>query len=524
MIKSDYLIIGSGIAGLSLALKASKKGNVALITKRKLFDSATGKAQGGVACVTDKSDSFEQHIEDTIVAGAGLCNEKMVKRMVMEGPERIQELIGLGVKFTRKSYSDSEFELGLEGGHSKRRILHAGDITGNEIERALIENILKHQNIIVYEEHTAMDLIIDDKGICRGAFVFRNERNDVEVFEAKVIVLACGGAGKSYLYTSNPDVATGDGIAMAYRAGADIANMEFVQFHPTCLYNPIAKSFLISEAVRGEGGILRLQNGETFMEKYHLLKELAPRDIVARAIDSELKTRGENFVYLDITEKERDFLVKRFPNIYATCLEYGIDISKDMIPVVPAAHYFCGGVLVDEYARTSIENLYAIGETACSGVHGANRLASNSLLEGMVYAHRVYEDSQSLLGKKYSDISSVQLNNKQTSSTESTVFVQDWEEVRRLTWNYLGISRSDERLAKAEKRIEIIKDEIEDYFWSLPFTVDRIEVRNIADIAEMIVRSAMLRKESRGLHYNTDYPFILPEAKDTVIKIKPVKK
>lgn len=524
MIRADYLIIGSGIAGLSLALKASEKGNVALITKRKLFDSATGKAQGGVACVTDKSDSFEQHIEDTVIAGAGLCNKKMVAKMVTEGPDRINELIKLGVKFSKKSYSDSEFELGLEGGHSKRRVLHAGDITGNEIERVLIENIQKHQNIIVYEEHTAIDLILDDKDICRGAFVFKNERNDVEIFEAKVTVIACGGAGKSYLYTSNPDIATGDGIAMAYRAGANIANMEFVQFHPTCLYNPVAKSFLISEAVRGEGGILRLQNGETFMEKYHPLKELAPRDIVARAIDSELKARGENFVYLDITAKERDFLVKRFPNIYANCLEYGIDISKDMIPVVPAAHYFCGGVEIDEHGRTNIKNLYAIGESSCSGVHGANRLASNSLLEGIVYAHRVYEDSQNLLGKKYSDISSKQINNTQSTSAESTVFVQDWDEVRRLTWNYLGISRSDERLLKAEKRIDILKSEIDDYFWNSPFTVDRIEVRNIATIAEMLVRSAMLRKESRGLHYNTDYPFTLPEAKDTVINIKPAKK
>ncbi len=520
MIKTDYLIIGSGIAGLSLALKASENGNVALITKRKLFDSATGKAQGGIACVTDKSDSFEQHIEDTIVAGAGLCNKKMVEKMVVEGPDRIKELIGLGVKFTKKNYSDSEFELGLEGGHSKRRILHAGDMTGNEIERVLIENIIKHPKIEVYEEHTAIDLIVDDKKTCRGAYVFKNEKSEVEVFEAKITVLACGGAGKAYLYTSNPDVATGDGIAMAYRAGADISNMEFVQFHPTCLYNPVAKSFLISEAVRGEGGILRLQNGETFMEKYHRLKELAPRDIVARAIDSELKASGDNFVYLDITAKDRDFLVKRFPNIYSTCLEYGIDISKDMIPVVPAAHYFCGGVTIDEYGKTTVKNLYAIGETSCSGVHGANRLASNSLLEGIVYAHRVFEDSVKNLNKKQAEFNVQPLNNSHSLSSESTVFVQDWEEIRRLCWNYIGISRSDERLSKAEKRINIVKEEVEQYFWSSPFTVDRIEVRNIVSIAEMIVRSSMHRKESRGLHYNTDYPFTLQEAKDTVINIQ----
>ena len=523
MIKTDYLIIGSGIAGLSLALQSCQSGNVALITKRKLFDSATGKAQGGVACVTDKSDTFEQHIQDTVVAGAGLCNKKIVEDVVKEGPGRIQELIKMGARFSKKNYSDSEFELGLEGGHSKRRILHAGDSTGNEIEKVLIDNISKCANIIVYEEHTAIDLIIDDKGMCRGAYVFQNEKNEVEIFEAKVTVLACGGAGKAYLYTSNPDIATGDGIAMAYRAGADIANMEFVQFHPTCLYNSEAKSFLISEAVRGEGGILRLKNGEAFMEKYHPLKELAPRDIVARAIDSELKTSGENFVYLDITARDRDYLIKRFPNIYATCLGYGIDISKDMIPVVPAAHYFCGGVAVDENGKSSVKNLYAIGENSCSGLHGANRLASNSLLEALVFAHRVYNDSLSLINKKYPEVNIKQLNNSQSQPSESTVFVQDWEEIRRLNWNYLGISRSDERLSKAEKRINLLEEEIDQYFWSSPFTVDRIEVRNIAFISEMIVCSAMLRKESRGLHFNTDYPFTLPEAKDTIINIKSSK-
>ena len=518
MIKADYLIIGSGIAGLSLALKAADKGNVALITKRRIFDSNTGKAQGGVACVTDKHDSFEQHIEDTIVAGAGLCNRKMVEKMVKEAPARINEIIKMGVKFTKKNYSDSEFELGLEGGHSKRRILHAGDMTGNEIERALIENINKHRSIVIYEEHTAVDLIIDDKNACRGAYVLKNETNEIEVFEAKITVLACGGAGKSYLYTSNPDIATGDGIAMAYRAGADIANMEFVQFHPTCLYNPDAKSFLISEAVRGEGGILRLKNGEPFMEKYHPSKELAPRDVVARAIDNELKARGDNFVYLDITFKGRDFLVRRFPNIYAMCLGYGIDISKDMIPVVPAAHFFCGGAAIDEHGRTNIKNLYAIGETACSGVHGANRLASNSLLEGLVYAHRVFEDSRQALGKKFQSYeASDRFKNMHAQHNESTVFVQDWSEVRRLTWNYLGISRSNERILKAEKRINMLKEEIDQQFLNSPITVDRIEVRNISAVAEMIARSAMLRKESRGSHYNTDYPFTLPEAKDTII-------
>jgi L-aspartate oxidase len=519
MIKSDYLIIGSGIAGLSLAIKASQNGDVALITKSKLFESATAKAQGGIACVTDKSDSFERHIKDTLVSGAGLCRQKTVETIVREAPERIKELIKLGVKFTKKDYSDSEFELGLEGGHSKRRILHAGDMTGNEIEKVLVENILKTKNIFVYEEHTALDLIIDGEGVCLGAYVLENSSGKIEIFEAKAVALAAGGASKSYIYTSNPDIATGDGMAMAYRAGAEIANMEFVQFHPTCLYNPVAKSFLISEAVRGEGGILKLQNGQAFMEKYHPLKELAPRDIVARAIDKELKTRGDSCVYLDITSKSRDFLVRRFPNIYAKCLEFGMDISKDMIPVTPAAHYFCGGVLVDDNGESTIKNLYAVGETACTGLHGANRLASNSLLEGIVYAHRVAEDSKKLLNRSLPGAIPKPLSNIKNPPSESTVFVQQWQEIRRLTWNYLGISRSNERLHKAQKRIDIIKEEILETFWLSPITVERIELRNIAFIAEMIVRCAMLRKESRGLHYNTDYPFALEEAKDTIITI-----
>ncbi|MDR3275540.1 MAG: L-aspartate oxidase [Endomicrobium sp.] len=519
MIKSDYLIVGSGIAGLSLALKASNSGSVSLITKRKLSDSNTNKAQGGVACVTEKFDSIEQHICDTIISGAGLCNKSAVEMMVQEAPARIQELIKLGVKFTKKDYSDSEFELGLEGGHSNRRILHAGDITGNEIEKVLIENI-KKSNVIVYEEHTSVDLILDNINRCRGAYVLKNKSGAGEVFESKVTVLACGGAGKTYLYTSNPDVATGDGIAMAYRAGADIANMEFVQFHPTCLYNDRVKSFLISEAVRGEGGVLRLQNGQTFMSKYHLAKELAPRDVVARAIDEELKASGENFVYLDITEKGKDFLVKRFPNIYAVCLEFGIDMSKDMIPVVPAAHFFCGGVAIDENGRTSIKNLYAAGETACSGVHGANRLASNSLLEGIVYAERVYKDSLQFLKEEYSQTSTIQsIAQRKSLVDEIYVFVHKWEEIRRLTWNYLGISRSNEILLKAQKKIGILKKEIECYFNKTPFERDIIELRNIVFIAEMIVHSAINRKESRGLHFNIDYPFMLTDAKDTVINI-----
>ncbi|BAG13682.1 L-aspartate oxidase [Candidatus Endomicrobiellum trichonymphae] len=520
MISSDYLVIGSGIAGLSLALKASKNGSVSLITKKKLFDSATGKAQGGIACVMDESDSFEAHVRDTIVSGAGLCNEKMVEKMVVEGPERIRELIVLGVEFTKKKDSDSKFELALEGGHGKRRILHAGDITGNEIERVLIRNIEKHKNITVYEYHTAIDLILNKDRICRGVYVFDSENNNTEIFEAKVTALTCGGAGKTYLYTSNPDVATGDAVAMAYRAGADIANMEFVQFHPTCLHSSDARSFLISEAVRGEGAVLKLKDGGSFVEKYNPQKELASRDVVARAIDCELKSSGEKFVYLDITAKSKDFLMKRFPNIYAKCLEYGIDISRDMIPVVPAAHFFCGGVVIDENGRSSIKNLYAAGETACSGVHGANRLASNSLLEGVVYADRIYKDSLQFLRKEYSKIDGKPIGNIKSSLNKSAVFVQKKEEVRRLTWDYLGISRSNEGLLKAQEKIDVLKVEIEQCFKKAPFTIDGIEVRNMMFIAEMIARSAIQRKESRGLHFNTDYLFLLPDVKDTVINIR----
>ena len=519
MIKSDYLVIGSGIAGLSFALKAAKYGTVSLITKRKLFDSSTGRAQGGVACVTDKMDTFEEHVRDTLASGAGLCNKEMVEKMVKEAPSRIKELMNIGVKFTKKDEFSFEFDLGLEGGHSKRRVLHAGDVTGAEIEKVLISNVCKFENITVYEEHTAVDLILDDNNFCSGAHVLNNENNEVEVFQAKVVVLACGGSGKTYLYTSNPDVATGDGIAMAYRAGADIANMEFVQFHPTCLYNSEAKSFLISEAVRGEGAILRLKNGEQFMDKYSPQKELAPRDIVSRAIDTELKARRENFVYLDIPSKSRDFLVRRFPNIYAKCLEYGIDMAKDMIPVIPAAHFFCGGINIDEHGRTSIENLYAIGETACSGIHGANRLASNSLLEGIVYADRAYKDSLKLLNREHSKINdgANKLNNSKKPS--QIVFMQEWEEIRRLAWTYLGIYRSNEKLLKAKKRIDILKNEIDKYFADAPVSVDSIELRNIACVAELILRSAMLRKESRGLHFNVDYPFMLSEAYNTILNI-----
>ncbi|MDR1417764.1 MAG: L-aspartate oxidase [Endomicrobium sp.] len=519
MIKSDYLIIGSGIAGLKLALKVAQTATVSLITKKKLSDSCTQKAQGGIACVIDKSDTFQEHIQDTLTSGAGLCNKDMVTKMVNEAPDRLNELIKLGVNFTKKENNQEEFDLGLEGGHSKRRILHTRDLTGKEIENCLITNILKNKNITIFENHTAIDLIINKDNICLGAYVFANKQNSIETFQAKITALACGGAGKTYLYTSNPDISTGDGIAMAYRVGADIANMEFVQFHPTCLYRENTNFFLISEAVRGEGAILRLKDGSQFMHKYSQKKELAPRDIVARAIDNELKTRKENYVYLDITSKNKNFLIKRFPNIYTKCLEYGIDMEKDMIPVTPAAHFFCGGVKIDVNGRTNIKNLYALGETACSGIHGANRLASNSLLEAIVYADRVYKDSLKFLNKKHYDLPSFSCQYK-ISKESSFIHMQECEEVRHISWNYLNISRSNENLIKAKKKINTLTNKVNTLFENSPITIENIELRNITCIADLIVNSAIQRKESRGLHYNINYPTMLPVAKDTIINIK----
>jgi L-aspartate oxidase len=520
VIKSNYLIIGTGIAGLSLALKASANGSVALVTKRRIFDSSTGKAQGGICCVMDKSDSFESHVQDTLVSGAGLCDSKMVEKMVLEAPNRIKELINLGVKFTRKTNFSSEFDLGLEGGHTKRRILHANDMTGKEIEEVLIKNVKKNSNITVYEECMAIDLILDDNNVCRGAYVFNNKTKSLVIFEATIIVMATGGAGKVYLYTSNPDIATGDGIAMAYRAGANIANMEFVQFHPTCLYNVDAKSFLISEAVRGEGAILKLKNGQQFMEKYDTKKELASRDIVVRAIDTEMKKNGDDCVYLDIRARGRDFIVSRFPNIYSKCLDYGIDIVNNMIPVVPSAHFFCGGIAIDENGRTSVKNLYAIGEAACSGIHGANRLASNSLLEGVVYADRAYKDSLQFTNQKLSSFKLKFLKNvEKNNQSNHPEFMEKWNEIRNLTWNYVGIVRSNRKLLEAREKVKILKKEINDYYDNVLLNVDIIELRNIVCVAEMIIRSALLRKESRGLHFNTDYPFMLSKAKNTIINV-----
>ncbi len=517
-IKTDFLVIGSGIAGLSFAIKAAALGTVAVVTKKETVESNTNYAQGGVAAVVDPHDSFASHVQDTIVAGAGLCREDVVQFVVEEGPERIQDLIAWGVAFTKSEQVEGEFyDLGKEGGHSRRRVLHATDFTGREIERALHEKANGFGPIQIHENFIAVDLILKSKILgqrvphadrCIGAYVYDINRQEIHTFRAKFVILATGGAGKVYTVTTNPDIATGDGIAIAYRAGARIANMEFMQFHPTCLYHPEVKSFLISEAVRGEGAILRLKNGEAFMERYHPLKDLAPRDIVARAIDNELKKSGDDCVYLDITHREKKFIKNRFPNIYGKCLELGIDITVEPIPVVPAAHYLCGGVAVDHVGRTNIDGLFACGEVSCTGFHGANRLASNSLLEGAVFAHRTFLAVKELLPVTTEEDLVVPSWDPRgaTESDESIVVSHNWDEIRRCMSNYVGIVRSDKRLERAERRIELICREIDEYYRDFIITRDLLELRNIATVAKLIIQCARLRKESRGLHYNMDYP------------------
>jgi len=515
-IQTDFLIIGSGLAGLNTALKLEGSGRVILATKGRLQDGATGYAQGGVACVSHPDDSFENHIDDTIKAGAGLCDEKIVQLVVNEGPARVQELIAMGVQFSlRNKLGDvpETFDLGLEGGHSFRRILHVADRTGDAIHRVLIQQVKKSQNIQILEDHFAVNLISSGAGAvgrgrnCLGAYVLNKKTGQINAILAKVTILATGGAGMTYLFTSNPEVATGDGMAMAFRAGVALSNLEFVQFHPTCLFYPSAKSFLISEALRGEGGILRLKSGEKFMARYHPKKELAPRDVVARAIDTELKRGGDDCVYLDIHHREAEFLKKRFPVIYHKCLEFGIDITKDPIPVVPAAHYFCGGVKVDEWGRTSLERLFAVGEVACTGLHGANRLASNSLLECLVFSHRVAEMVGKLANKThvYPKIAAWNPGSARDPD-EQVVIKQNWGEVRRAMWNYVGIERTDKRLLRALRRLELLSQEIHEYYWDFIIDAKLLELRNIALTGELVVRSALARQESRGLHNNRDYP------------------
>lgn len=521
MINTDFLVIGSGIAGLSFALRASEVGSVAVMTKRSLDESSTKYAQGGIASVLSEEDSFDLHIKDTLEAGAGLCHEDAVSVLVENGPRRIRELIDWGAKFTFQEGEGKAgvLDLGREGGHSRRRIVHAADLTGLEVERALIKEVTSRPNVHIFENQMAIDLITKgklEKGIrlgspedvCYGAYGLSIEDGTIETFLASSTLLATGGAGKVYLYTSNPDVATGDGVAMAYRAGARIANMEFIQFHPTCLYHPDAKSFLISEAVRGEGGILKLKDGSTFMENYHRLASLAPRDIVARAIDNEMKKRGDDCVLLDISHLPGYQIRERFPNIYKACLSFGCDMTKAPIPVVPAAHYSCGGVLTDLRGMTNIRGLYACGEVACTGVHGANRLASNSLLEALVFSERAFKAACENRASSIPELGDIPKwdTGRAVDSDETVVVSHNWDEMRRTMWNYVGIYRSNKRLARAKKRIDILLEEIKQYYWDFIVTGDLLELRNIVTLADLIITSAMHRKESRGLHFNIDFP------------------
>lgn len=517
---SDFLVIGSGIAGLIYALDVCKHGKVTVLCKNKAVEGNTRYAQGGIASVTNHDDSFDSHIKDTLIAGAGLCNPEIVEMVVSDGPRVIEKLQSLDTHFD-VSESDQSFSLGKEGGHSFRRILHSGDTTGAEIQRALLQAARQEPNIEIIEGQIALDFILnDEKNKVLGCYALSISNNHIETYGARLTCLASGGLGKVYLYTSNPDVATGDGVAMTFRAGAEIRNMEFIQFHPTCLYHPKAKNFLITEAMRGEGAYLSRIDGSEFMSKYHEQKELAPRDIVARAIDQELKSTGDDYVLLNINHLDSDFLIKRFPSIHEHLLTFGIDICTQAIPVVPAAHYSCGGVATDGYGRTSIDNLYAAGEVACSGLHGANRLASNSLLEAVVFGTRAAEDSL----KRYQDIPSPhslpEWDSLDTRNSEQQVLVSHiWDEIRRTMSNLVGIVRSESRLEFAKKRIETSYEEIEGYYWKYRITGDLIELRNIILVSKLIVDSALMRKESRGLHYIEDFPHLNESisALDTII-------
>lgn len=522
----DFLVIGSGVAGLSYALEAAAKGSVIVVTKRAVGEANTTYAQGGIAAVLAKGDSFQSHIEDTIACGAGLCLRSAVEACVTEGPERVRKLQALGARFDKHNAIQGDesgtLDLHLEGGHSARRVAHTGDATGREIERALVDAVHESPNIEVLEEHMAVDLIMLTKyggpDVCAGAYVLDVAGGVVRTILARNTVLASGGAGKVYLYTTNPDVATGDGLAMAYRAGATIANMEFYQFHPTCMFNPQAKNFLISEALRGEGAKLRRMDGTPFMEAYDPRAELAPRDIVARAIDHEMKRTGAECVLLDITHKSRTFIEEHFPVISETCLRFGVDISTQPIPVVPAAHFQCGGIVTNLEGRTSIPGLWAIGECAHTGLHGANRLASNSLLEGVVFAHRSANASEAGNNEVWPDVPDWDASVAGTSD-EAVVVTQNWDELRRLMWNYVGIVRSTRRLRRASRRIALLQEEIQEYYWNYFITRDLLELRNIATVAQLIVECAAARRESRGLHFTTDFPETSRDlARDTVVK------
>jgi L-aspartate oxidase len=513
MNRFDYVIVGSGIAGLSFALKAARHGTVAIVTKKEKATSNTAWAQGGIASVTDQTDSFAAHVSDTLIAGAGLCDEAVVRKIVGDGPERIRELMEIGVEFDH--HADGSPDLTREGGHSARRILHARDATGREIERALLDAVAAEKRITLLENHMAVDLITHRKlglGAVKdrvlGLYVLCEQTGAVLTLRTDRVVLATGGCGKVYLYTTNPNIATGDGVAIAWRAGARVANMEFIQFHPTCLFHPSERNFLISEAVRGEGGKLIGRDGVEFMSRYDERGALAPRDIVARAIDAEMKRTGAACVYVDITHRGPEFIRGHFPTIYERCLSLGIDITKSPIPVVPAAHYQCGGVETDGNGKTSLMGLFAVGEVACTGLHGANRLASNSLLEAVVVAHGAARELAAWEAPEEPFVADLPAwrSGRAHDVDELVVIYHNWDEIRRLMWDYVGIVRTDKRLQRAAARLRNLAAEVQEFYWDFKVTTDLLELRNLVEVASLIVDSALLRKESRGLHYNLDYP------------------
>jgi L-aspartate oxidase len=526
----DVLIIGSGAAGMTLALQLGKEFNIAMLCKDEPNEGSTYYAQGGVAAVLDEYDSVESHIEDTLIAGAGLCDRDVVRFTVERSPEVINWLIELGVNFDTETQPDgtTEFHLTKEGGHSHRRVIHAADATGREIATTLSDQLSTHSNVEIFKKYVAVDLITKDKighkgNNCLGAYALNLETGQVELFRARYVILATGGASKVYLYTSNPDTASGDGIAMAWRAGCRIGNLEFNQFHPTCLYHPDTKSFLISEALRGEGAKLVLPDGTPFMKKFDDKEELAPRDIVARAIDHEMKRLGCDCVYLDISHQDPEFIKSHFPNIYRRCLELGIDITTSPIPIVPAAHYTCGGIVTDMNGLTDLPNLYAVGESSFTGLHGANRMASNSLLECMVFARAAakhieeQEHGQDPQGN-YSEIAIPPWDESQvTNSDEDVIISHNWEELRRFMWDYVGIVRTDKRLQRARRRVQLLNQEVTEYYSNYRISNDLLELRNLIVVADLIIQSAIRRKESRGLHYNLDYPDLLDHASNTIL-------
>ncbi len=523
----DVLVIGSGAAGLSLALRLPEHAKVAVVSKRELAEGNTLYAQGGISAVLDAQDSIESHVQDTLQAGAGLCDEAVVRLVVKRGPDNVRWLLGQGVEFTRTPPTGTAgYHLTREGGHSHRRVIHAADATGREVEVTLEDRTRRRANIDVLEHQIAIDLISSEKlsqggpRRCVGAYVLDLQSGRVRAIAARFVVLATGGASKVYLYTSNPDVATGDGIAMAWRAGCRIANMEFIQFHPTCLFHPLAKSFLISEAVRGEGGRLLLPDGTRFMPHFDERAELAPRDIVARAIDHEMKRLGVECVYLDISHKAPDFIKEHFPTIYQRCLDLGFDITNEPIPVVPAAHYTSGGVITDGHAQTDLSGLYAVGETAYTGLHGANRMASNSLLECLVFSEMAAKGIAGQLARvpavgtlPHWDESRV------TDSDEEVVVSHNWQELRRFMWDYVGIVRSNKRLERAKRRLNLLRHEITEYYSHFRISNDLLELRNLVDVADLIIQSAQRRRESRGLHYNLDFPQTDPTQRKPTILI-----